>query len=188
MGADRTEVARILTDGSRDRVDVAASLTPLVYDELRALARAYMRNERPGHTLDPTELAHEAFLRLVEQNEVDWKGRTHFLAVAATQMRRVLVDHARKRAAAKRGGRAQRVTLRDSLACAPELSAEFLDLNDALTRLAEEHPRQATVAELRLFSGLLVKETAFHLGVSERTVKGDWRFARAWLLKELDAA
>jgi len=185
---ERAEVTRVLSRGDGDGAEIAARLAPLVYDQLRALARSYLSGERPGHTLEPTALAHEAYLRLVEQDGVDWKGRTHFLAVAAIQMRRILVDHARRIAAAKRGGQAQRVTLSDSLVRAPELSTEFLDLDGALTRLAADHPRQATVAELRLFSGLMVKETAYHLGVSERTVKGDWRFARAWLLKELEAA
>jgi len=188
MAGERVDVEQILVEGVRGAGNAAARLIPLVYDELRALARRYLRDERVGHTLQPTALVHEAYLRMVDQNRVDWKGKTHFMAVAATQMRRILVDHARQTAAAKRGGRVKRITLEDSLARMPELSTELLALDEALRKLAAEHPRQATVAELRLFSGLLVKETAFELGVSERTVKGDWRFARAWLLKELEAA
>jgi RNA polymerase sigma factor (TIGR02999 family) len=187
MAGPQRDIARTLAERTRGGDDVAELVSSL-YDELRALARRYLSGERPDHTLQPTALVHEAYLRMVGHADVDWKGKTHFLAVAATQMRRILVDHARKVAAGKRGGPLRRVTLLDSLACTPNLSVEFLDLDDALTRLAKEHPRQASVAELRLFSGMLVKETAYRLGVSERTVKCDWRFARAWLLKEIQAA
>ena len=165
----------------------AAALLPLVYGELRALAARYLRDERPGNSLQPTDVVHEAYLRLIEQDRMDWKGTTHFFAMAATQMRRVLVDHARAAAAAKRGGRPTRITLTEDLARAPERSVEFLALDEALTRLALRNERQGRVAEMRLFAGLLVKETAFYLGVSERTVKEDWRVARAWLMKELSA-
>jgi RNA polymerase sigma factor (TIGR02999 family) len=160
-------------------------LLPLVYDELRALAGRYMRGERPGATLQPTAIVHEAYLRLMNADGIDWKGKTHFFAVAAIQMRRILVEHARAAAAEKRGGGLQRITFSSDLAVAPDGMVGLLALDEALVSLERRNERQARVAELRLFAGLLVKETALHLGVSERTVKDDWRFARAWLIKEL---
>ena len=163
----------------------AAVLLPIVYEELRSLAARYLRAERRGGSLQATDLVHEAYLRLQKCEGIDWKGRTHFFAMAATQMRRVLVDHARAAAADKRGGRPTRISLADDLAATPERSVEFLALDQALARLSERHERQGRVAEMRLFSGLEVKEMAAHLGVSERTVKEDWRVARAWILKEI---
>lgn len=163
----------------------AAALLPIVYEELRALAARYLRAERRGGSLQPTDLVHEAYLRLQANQRIDWKGRTHFFAMAATQMRRVLVDHARAASAEKRGGRPTRISLSDDMAVTPERSVEFLALDQALQRLSERHERQGRVAEMRLFAGLEVKEMALHLGVSERTVKEDWRVARAWLLKEI---
>lgn len=163
----------------------AARLLPLVYQELRALAASYLRGERAGISLQPTDLVHEAYLKLIELDRMDWQGRAHFFAMAATQMRRVLVDHARAANAAKRGGRAARVTLTEDLATPQQRSVDFLVLDDALTRLGNTNQRQCRVAEMRLFGGLEVKEVALYLRVSERTVKEDWRFARAWLLKEI---
>ena len=163
----------------------AARLLPLVYEELRALAARYLRGERAGHSLQPTDLVHEAYLRLIELDRMDWQGKAHFFAMAATQMRRVLVDHARAADAAKRGGRPARITLSDDLATTEQRSVDFLVLDDALSRLGHRHERQGRVAEMRLFAGLEVKEVALYLRVSERTVKEDWRVARAWLLKEI---
>jgi RNA polymerase sigma factor (TIGR02999 family) len=181
----RARATRILTAHASGKRRAAPELLPLVYDELRALAARYLRQERPGHTLQPTALVHEAYLRLVDCDRIDWKGRTHFFAMAAIQMRRILVEHARAAAAEKRGGVGRRVTFDEHLAQAPELSLEFLALDEALGRLAQRHERQGRIAELRLFGGMLVREIAFCVGVSERTVKEDWRVARAWLLKEL---
>ena len=188
MASENTDVARILVERAPVDANAADRLIPLVYDELRALARHYLRGDRVGQFLQPTALVHEAYLRTVGIQRISWKGKTHFLAVAAMQMRRILVDHARLAAAAKRGGRATRITLEEDLVRTPGLSIDVLALDEALSRLGQRHPRQASVAELRLFSGMRVGETALHLGVSERTVKGDWRFARAWLVNELGIA
>ena len=163
----------------------AEQLLPKVYDKLRSLAAKYMRQERPGHTLQATALVHEAYIRLIDIDRMDWQGKTHFYAMAARQMRRLLVEHARTASAKKRGYRGQKVTLDEGHAIDSGEPLETLALDEALTGLAKRHPRQADVAELRLFAGLEVKEVAFVLGVSERTVKGDWRLARAWLMRQL---
>lgn len=165
----------------------ADELMPVVYDELRRLAGAYLRQERGDHTLQATGLVHEAYLRLVHQERVEWQGRRHFFAVGAQVMRRLLVDHARRKGSVKRGGDWQRVTLD---AASPILGRpldplEVLALDRALARLAELDPRQAQVVELRFFAGLDVAEVAEMLGVSKRTVEGDWTHARAWLRREL---
>lgn len=160
-------------------------LLPLVYDELRRRARRYLRAERPDHTLQPTALVHEAYLRLAGQNGVDWQNRTHFFAVAAQVMRRILVDHARAHKAEKRGGHEPRIALEEGLAFTEEKSAELLALDEALARLAERDPRQARVVELRFFGGLSEDEAAEVLGISTRTLKRDWSVARAWLYKEV---
>ena len=163
-------------------------LIPLVYDELRGLARGFLARERPDHTLQATALVHEAYLRLVDQTRVDWRGRSHFRAVAAQMMRRVLIDHARHRAGLKRGAGWQRVTLGDSLASPadPELDlAELIGLDAALRRLAELDPRQARCLELRFFGGLTAIEIAEALNVSTRTVEGDLAHGRAWLRRAL---
>jgi RNA polymerase sigma factor (TIGR02999 family) len=166
----------------------AARLLPLVYDELRALAGAYMREERPDHTLQPTALVHEAFIRLIDITRVDWHGKSHFVAMAATQMRRVLVEHARARRAQKRGSDPRKVTLDENVAITPEHTLDPIAFDEALDKLAIESRRQSRVAELRCFAGLGVKEAAYILGVSETTVKRDWRVARAWLRRELAGA
>lgn len=164
----------------------ADALVFLLYDELRRLARRYMRGERAGHTLQPTDLVHEAYLRLQRLEHISWHGENHFYAVAATQMRRVLVDHARAAASEKRGAGRQRITLHDDVALATsERSIELIALDEALSALEKVSPRQARVAELRLFSGMGLAEIADVLEVSERTVKNDWRVARAWLSRAL---
>ena len=163
----------------------AAELLPLVYDELRALARGYLSRERRGHTLQPTALVHEAFLRLVDQTRIDWKGRAHFFAVGARMMRRVLVDSARKHKSQKRGGEWHRVTLADDVLGKELAVEEVLALDGALDRLAELDERQARVVELRFFGGFRVEEVARLLEVSKRTVEGDWTHARAWLRRRL---
>lgn len=166
----------------------AEELLPVVYDELRQLARRYMRRERSGHTLEATDLVHQAYVRLARQPVHGWQGRTHFFAVGARVMRRLLVDHARGRGRQRRGGGRHRVTLNESVmpGADPELElAQLLSLDAALEKLAALDERQAQVVELRFFSGLTVAEIAEHLGVSERTVAGDWSFARTWLRREL---
>ncbi len=165
----------------------AGRLTELVYEELKRLAASLMRRERQNHTLQATAVVHEAYLRLIDQTQVDWKGKTHFLAVAAQMMRRVLIDHARERGAAKRGGGAERVTLDDAeKALSAESVLDLMDLESALEELSQRDERQARVAVLRFFGGLSVKEVAHVSGMSERSVKEDWRFARAWLRHRLN--
>jgi len=180
-------VAGFAEDAARRKAS-AADLMPLVYDELRSLARGFMRRERRDHTLQPTALVHEAYIRLVDQSRVEWRCQTHFRAVGARVMRRILVDHARKHRSAKRGGDWQRVTLGESLlrTSDPELDlAGILTLNAALDRLRELDARQSRIVELRFFGGLRNDEIAEVLGVSKRTVEGDWAHGRAWLLREL---
>jgi RNA polymerase sigma-70 factor (ECF subfamily) len=162
----------------------AADLMPLVYDELRSLARGFMRRERRDHTLQPTALVHEAYVRLVDQSRVEWRCQTHFRAVGARVMRRILVDHARKHRSAKRGGDWQRVTLGESLLRPSDAEldlAEILTLNQALDKLRALDERQCHVVELRFFGGLNSGEIAEVLGVSKRTAEGDWAHGRAWL-------
>jgi len=164
------------------------ALVPLVYDELRRLARSYLRRERPDHTLQPTALVHEAFERLVDQRNVEWQGRSHFFAIAAIAMRRLLLQHAEKRNAAKRGSGKQSLTLDDTAAAllGGEIDlAEILDLNACLQRLAEHEPRHARLVELRVFAGMTMIECAAQLGTSLRTAERDWRVASAWLRREL---
>ncbi len=162
--------------------DEGALYLELIYKELRALAAHYMRGERQGHTLQPTDLVHEAYLRLARIDRVEWKGKSHFFATAARQMRRVLVDHARRKGAQCR--EAQLITLSEEIMALPA-SVDVLVVDSALDRLAARNNRQAQVAELRFFAGMTEIEVAEALGVSERTVRGDWRVARAWLAKAL---
>ncbi len=183
-----TAIVTAMTEAGVTDKATAEELMPLVYDELRRLARGYMSRETPGHTLQPTALVHEAYLRLVDTSQVSWQGRTHFFAVGARVMRRLLIDHARGRGRQKRGGELHRVTFSEVLPHMAEKDLDFnqvLGLNDALDRLAELDERQATVVELRFFGGLTVPEVAHVLGVSQRTIEGDWTHARAWLKREL---
>lgn len=162
------------------------ALFGVAYDELRRLAGAYINRERRGHSLQATELVNEAYVRLEQGADVDWAGRTHFFAVAARAMRRVLIDHARARGRKKRLGGLQRVTLSANLAGARDIDADaLLDLDRAIARLSELDERQGRVVELRFFSGMNMSEIAEALGVSKRTVEGDWAHARAWLHREL---
>lgn len=183
----RGEVTRILHElaaGDGDRPAVTARAFELLYDELRTLAAALFRRESAGHTLQPTALVHEVFARLVDRERVDWQGSAHFLGIAGQAMRRVLVDHARARLAEKRGGDRDRVTL-SAVPGAAAVEFELLELDDALTKLARESERAARVAELKVFAGLSGDEIAEALGVSRRTVTGDWAVARLWLAREL---
>lgn len=185
MNKGDPEATEALLAQSRGDARAADRLLPLVYDKLRGLAAKYLRGERPGHSLQATALVHEAYLRLIDISRVDWQGKTHFYAMAARQMRRILVEHARAGSALKRGGGLSRVTFDEGAALDPEQPLELLALDEALDRLAVDHSRPARVAELRLFAGMKVAEMAALLDVSERTVKGDWRLARAWLMRAL---
>ena len=178
--ATRTLAAHVSGDAL-----AASKLLPLMYDELRRLALRFMRHERRDHTLQPTALVNEAYLRLVDQKKIGWEGRTHFFAIAARQMRRVLVEHARAHHAQKRGGDLQRVTLQEDIGVSSDWSIDLLALDQALTKLAKLSSRQSQVLELRVFAGMTVQETAHVLEVSERTIKEDWRVAKAWLAREL---
>jgi len=190
-GDPRDRVTVIVSDfeADADRAGISATeLFPFVYDELRRLAGFYMAREPAGHTLQPTALVHEAYLRLVDQTRTGFRGRTHFLAVSAEVMRRLLIDHARRRGAAKRGLGWRRVTLGPGgeVSSAQALGAEeLLNLDAALEKLAGLDARQARIVTLRFFGGLNVEEVAEVVGVSKRTVESDWRHARAWLRVEL---
>jgi RNA polymerase sigma factor (TIGR02999 family) len=173
-----TQLLEAWSDGDKSAYD---KLIPLVYDELHRLAHRYMSGERAGHTLQTTALVGEAYLRLVGQRGVRWQNRRHFLAIAAQLMRRILVDHARTNARAKRGGGAQMFELDETAITSPARSADLVALDEALTKLAEIDSRKAQVIELRFFGGLNVEETAQTLGVSPNTVIRDWSMARAWL-------
>ena len=180
------EVTSLLLEIKNGNREAERQLIPLVYAELRRIAGAYMRREEPGHSLQPTALVHEAYLRLTGVQEIDWQSRTHFFAVAATMMRRILVDHARARQARKRGDGWDPVSLNEAILPATDRCAEILALDDALTRLALLDARQSKVVELRFFAGMSEEETGNALGISSRTVKRDWRVAKAWLFKELN--
>jgi RNA polymerase sigma factor (TIGR02999 family) len=161
-------------------------LMMVVYDELRRIAGAYMGRERSNHTLQPTALVHEAYLRLAAQDRVIWKSREHFIGVAATIMRRILVDYARAHKRDKRGGGNYRLSLTEAGRFAAGECIDLESLDEALNKLADLYPQKSEVVELRVFGGLTVEETARVMGISDRTVKRDWRFARAWLLNEME--
>lgn len=179
---DATLILDDLTGGDARAAD---RLMPLVYDELRSLAARQLRREPANHTLQPTAIVNEAYLRMVDQTRVDWKNRAHFLAVAAMAVRRVLLDHARKRKSAKRGDNWRRVTLQEVSAGEPAAQLDLLALDDALCKLEQLNERQCRVVQLRFFGGLTNEEIALVLGVSRSTVVDDWTVAKAWLLCEL---
>jgi len=168
--------------GDREALD---ALMPLVYEELRRLARHYLQGERPDHTLQSTALVHEAYVRLLGQNPPEWKGRAHFFGVAAKLMRQILVDHARTHRAAKRGGNSVKMTLVEGLLGHKGKDVDLLALDDALTNLAKLSPQQSDIVELRFFSGLTIEDTSEVLGISPATIKRNWTTARAWLFREL---
>ena len=184
------DTTRILADLGEGDPTAAERLLPLVYDELRALARAYFRKQAPGLTLQPTALVHEAYLRLIGDQDAQYRGRAHFMAVAATAMRQILIDRARRQKSAKHGGGHDRITLNDRAAAAEERDVDVLALDGVLRRLAELDQRKSKVVEMRFFGGLSIEETALALNIARSTVTEDWRFARAWVLRELqgDAA
>jgi RNA polymerase sigma factor (TIGR02999 family) len=180
-----TDVTQILFDWEAGDTSALDRLIPLVSEELHQRAERLLRRERAGHTLQPTALVHEAYLRLVDQKRAGWQNRAHFFAVSARIMRRILVDHARRRRAAKRGDGAVKVPLDEALGAAVEPEVDLLVLEDALERLAAAARRPCRVVELRYFGGLTLEETATVLEVSVATVKLDWQMARAWLYREL---
>jgi RNA polymerase sigma-70 factor, ECF subfamily len=173
------EAVRAGEQGALDR------LLPLVYDELHRIAARYARRERTGHTLQPTALVNEAYLRLADHADKAWQNRAHFLAVAAQTMRHILVDYARARQAGKRGGALARVTLEEAVAAAPERDVDLLALDDALARLSSLDPQLARLVELRYFGGLTIRETAEVLNVSPKTVEREWDSAKLWLRREI---
>ena len=180
--SDATDLLLAWSNGDDSAFD---KLVPLVYQELRALAGRYMRHERPDHTLQPTALVNEAYVRLMDVNRIQWQNRAHFLAVAAQTMRRILVEFARHRRRQKRGGSAVRVPIDDAMEIAQDKELDLVALSDALSALAAFDPRMSQAVELRFFGGLTVQETADVLKVSPETVMRDWKTAKAWLLREL---
>jgi len=180
-----TLLLRRLSEGDQNAL---AELMPLIYNELHRLASSCLRRERPDHTLQTTALVHEAYLRLVDQREAQWKGRDHFLAVAAQAMRRILVDYARRHKAAKRGGPLPRLSLEEAVAVSEEQSENLLLLDRLLTRLASIDPQEVQIIELRFFGGLSVEETARVMGISPTTVKREWSVAKKWLARQMQNA
>lgn len=187
MCAPPGEVTNLLLELKQGNKEAEGQLIPLVYAELRRIATVRLRHESPAHSLQPTALVHEAYLRLTELKKIDWQGRSHFFAVAATMMRRILVDHARASRACKRGDGWDAVSLNEAILPSPERAPDLLALDEALNRLAALDDRQAKIVELRFFAGMSEEETGEALGVSARTVKRDWRIAKAWLFKELSS-
>ena len=181
------EITELLLAWGNGEEAALEQLTPLVYDELHRLARVYMAGERPNHTLETTALINEAYLRLIDWKNVQWQNRAHFYGVAANLMRRILIDFARSRNYAKRGGGVHPVDLDEAINTAQEKSAELVALDDALTSLEAIDPRKCRVVELRFFGGLSQEETAEALKISPRTVLREWNLARAWLHRELRA-
>lgn len=179
------EVTRLLLDLRAGSKDAEARLLTVLYDELRRLAASYLRRERPDHTLQPTALVHEAYLRLVEQGQQNWQNRAHFLGVSAHVMRQILVDHARRRGTIKRGGLERPLPLEEDMVPGTQRPEELVALDDALSRLEAIDRRQSQVVELRFFGGLTEDEISHVLGISVRTIKRDWNVARAWLHAEM---
>ena len=184
-GEAQHEVTQILNDWSGGDPKAQERLMPFVYDELRRLARSFLAKERDDHTLQPTALVHEAYVRLVDQTRVNWQNRAHFYGIASSMMRRVLIDHARSHAAEKRGGGAIRLSIDDVQAPLEQRAADFVALDEALKRLSQFDERKSKVVEMRFFGGLNDEEIAEVLGVTTRTVLRDWKKARLWLYREL---
>jgi len=185
MSSPPGDVTRLLlawSDGDRAALE---DLIPVVYGELRRIAGRYLRHERPDHTLQPTVLVHEAYLKLVDQDHAHWQNRAQFFGVAAQLMRRILVDHARMHVAAKRGGGLPAVALDDAAGASPSRGIDVIALDEALTRLTSLYPEQGRLVELRFFGGLTIQETGEAMGISPATVKRQWTVARAWLLRDL---
>ncbi|MFN7948883.1 MAG: sigma-70 family RNA polymerase sigma factor [Blastocatellia bacterium] len=179
------EITQLLMNWSNGDQSAVNRLMPLVYDELHRLAASYLRRERQGHSLQPTALVHEAYLRLIDQQSVTWQNRAQFFGLAAAIMRNILVDHVRRRRAARRGGNEVTLTISHADRLGARSDIGLLALDDALNDLAAIRPRHARIVELKFFGGLTIDETAEVLGISHATVERDWTFARAWLKREL---
>ena len=185
MASDSDNVTRLLLEWGDGNQQALEALVPLIYKELRNLAHNFLYRERPGHTLQTTALVHEAYLKLIDQNDARWQNRAHFFAIAAQAMRRILIDSARKHAAAKRGGPQAELSLDEVADIALEPDSNLLKLDEALNELAKIDPRQSRIVELRYFGGLTIEETAEVISVSPATVKREWMMARAWLHQEI---
>jgi len=185
MESDSDNVTRLLLEWGDGNQQALEALVPLIYKELRNLAHNFLYRERPGHTLQTTALVHEAYLKLIDQNDARWQNRAHFFAIAAQAMRRILIDSARKHAAAKRGGPQAELSLDEVADIALEPDINLLKLDEALNELAKIDPRQSRIVELRYFGGLTIEETAEVTSVSPATVKREWMMARAWLHQEI---
>ena len=185
MNEQADDVTQMLLAWSAGETGAEEGLFPLVYEELKRIARRYLRQERDGHTLQPTALVHEAYLRLVDQTRVTWQNRAQFYGVAATMMRRILVNHARAHTAGKRGGAAERLSLEEANISPGQDATDLIALDEALTHLAKFDERKSRVVELLYFGGLENKEVAEVLGVSEKTIQRDWQMAKLWLYREL---
>ena len=189
MKASRSSrVTQLLEKSEPGDRHVEEQLFADVYTELRALAARYLHRERKNHTLQPTALVHEAYLKLIGQTHVDWQGRTHFLAIAARAMRQILVDHARRHTAPKRGGNRHRIALDDNLLIKSDRNVDLLAVEDALTKLTKLDPRQAKMLELRFFGGLNIADVAKVMGTSKRSVEREWTMVRAWLRREFSGS
>ena len=182
---EKSDVTQLLREWNQGDSEAAARLMPLVYEELRRRAADCLRRERKDHTLQPTALVHEAYMKLMRQNRAQWENRAHFYGMAARLMRRILVDHARARNASKRGGQMRKIYLDETRELAQERAPDLLALDDALKSLAVSHPRESEIVELKFFGGLNSKEIAEILNVSTKTVLRDWQFAKAWLNRQL---
>ncbi len=187
MSSESDTVTQLLTQWTDGDARALDALYPLVYDELRRLARSYLRSERSDHTLQSTALVHEAYLRLVNQN-ANWQNRGHFFGIAAQMMRRILVDHARARNAARRGEGVCKVTFDECMAGGKQWNPDVLAVDEALTRLAQVDAQQSRIVELRFFAGLSIEDTSQVLNISPATVKRDWAMAKAWLYREMQGA
>jgi RNA polymerase sigma-70 factor (ECF subfamily) len=183
MTSEATQILQAISAG--DRTDVG-QLMELVYDDLRGLAHKKLGRNTPNHSLDPTAIVHEVFIKLIDRENVDWKGKSHFYAVCASAMRDILVDYARRQAAQKRGGDRHRIPFSDNVALSPQRDEDVLALDDALQALAKIDQQRAQIVELRFFGGLTVKEVAETLGIAERTVGKQWATVRLWLRKYLN--
>jgi RNA polymerase sigma factor (TIGR02999 family) len=181
MNPSAPNLTQLLVNWNNGDPSALSQLLPLVNDELRRIARRYLRRENPGHTLQPTALVNEAYLRLIDQRQVQWQNRAHFFGLAAQLMRRILVDHARRHAYAKRGGGALQVSFDEGMAVTEAKAAELLAVNEALEKLIKLDARKGRIVELRFFGGLNLDETAEVLGISSPTVQREWRAAKAWL-------
>jgi RNA polymerase sigma factor (TIGR02999 family) len=185
MESAAASVTQLLIEWSNGNQAALDQLMPLVYDELRKLARSYLRRERPDHTLQATALVHEAYLRLIDQNSITWKNRAQFFGIAAQMMRRILVNHALARRAAKRGGFVQKLSLDEAISFAEERDIDLMALDEALNELAALDPRQSQIVELRFFGGLSIDEAAEVLNLSPATIKREWNTAKLWLRRQM---